>query len=121
MGHRSIFCTVQCGKGNQTRTCVSLSVKIDYLQVYVPLNNFSLIYVTIACDSSHSRCSTIEIPPCSDVLSAKHRSKFCSPSPPMVTSPYARSGVYQMWILKNSKELANIKAQNFSQINSIKT
>jgi hypothetical protein len=35
---------------------------------------------------------------------------------------YARSGVNQMWILKNSKELvANLKAQNFSQINSIKT
>jgi hypothetical protein len=34
---------------------------------------------------------------------------------------YARSGVNQMWILKNSKELlANLKAQNFSQINSIK-
>jgi hypothetical protein len=26
-----------------------------------------------------------------------------------------------MWILKNSKELANLKAQNFSRINSIKT
>jgi hypothetical protein len=35
---------------------------------------------------------------------------------------YARSGVNQMWILKNSKELlANLKAQNLSQINSIKT
>jgi hypothetical protein len=35
---------------------------------------------------------------------------------------YARSGVNQIWILKNSKELfANIKPQNFSQINSIKT
>ena len=35
---------------------------------------------------------------------------------------YARSGVNQMWILKNSKELlANLKSQNFSQINSIKT
>jgi hypothetical protein len=35
---------------------------------------------------------------------------------------YARSGVNQMWILKNSKELlANLKAQIFSQINSIKT
>jgi hypothetical protein len=34
---------------------------------------------------------------------------------------YARSGVNQMWILKNSKELlANLKAQT-SQINSIKT
>jgi hypothetical protein len=34
---------------------------------------------------------------------------------------YARSGIHQMWILKNSKELlANLKAQNFSQINSIK-
>jgi hypothetical protein len=32
---------------------------------------------------------------------------------------YARSGVSQMWILKNSKELlANLKAQNFSHINS---
>jgi hypothetical protein len=31
---------------------------------------------------------------------------------------YARSGVNQLWILKNSKDL---KAQNFSQINSIKT
>jgi hypothetical protein len=35
---------------------------------------------------------------------------------------YARSGVNQMWILKNSKDvLANLKTQNFSQINSIKT
>ena len=35
---------------------------------------------------------------------------------------YARSGVNQMWILKNSKELlVNLKSQNFSQINSIKT
>jgi hypothetical protein len=35
---------------------------------------------------------------------------------------YARGGVNQMWILKNSKELlANLKAQNFSQINSLKT
>jgi hypothetical protein len=34
---------------------------------------------------------------------------------------YARNGVNQMWILKNSKELlANLKTQNFSQINSIK-
>jgi hypothetical protein len=34
---------------------------------------------------------------------------------------YARGGVNQMWILKNSKELlANLNAQNFSQINSIK-
>jgi hypothetical protein len=34
---------------------------------------------------------------------------------------YDRSGVNQMWILKNSKELlANLKAQNFSQINNIK-
>jgi hypothetical protein len=34
---------------------------------------------------------------------------------------YARKGVNQMWILKNSKErLANLKAQNFSQMNSIK-
>jgi hypothetical protein len=34
---------------------------------------------------------------------------------------YTRSGVNQMWILKNSKELlANLKAQNLSQINSIK-
>ena len=35
---------------------------------------------------------------------------------------YARSGVNQMWILKNSKELLeNLKSQNFSHINSIKT
>jgi hypothetical protein len=34
---------------------------------------------------------------------------------------YARSDVNQMWIFKNSKELlANVKAQHFSQINSIK-
>jgi hypothetical protein len=34
---------------------------------------------------------------------------------------YARSGLNQMWILKNSKELlANLKAQNFSHMNSIK-
>jgi hypothetical protein len=34
---------------------------------------------------------------------------------------YARSGINQMWILKNSKELlANLKTQNFSQIKSIK-
>jgi hypothetical protein len=35
---------------------------------------------------------------------------------------YARSGVNQMWILINSKELlANQEAHNFSQINNIKT
>jgi hypothetical protein len=35
---------------------------------------------------------------------------------------YARSGVNQMWILKNSKELvANLKERNFSRIDSIKT
>jgi hypothetical protein len=34
---------------------------------------------------------------------------------------YFKSGINQMWILKNSKELLpNLKAQNFSQINSIK-
>jgi hypothetical protein len=33
---------------------------------------------------------------------------------------YARSGVNLMWILKNSRELANLKTQNFSQINSLK-
>jgi hypothetical protein len=37
-------------------------------------------------------------------------------------STYIRSGVNQMGILKNSKELlANLKAQNFSQIDGIKT
>ena len=35
---------------------------------------------------------------------------------------YARSGVNQMWILKNSKELLeNLKSPIFSQIYSIKT
>jgi hypothetical protein len=35
---------------------------------------------------------------------------------------YARSGVNLMWIIKNSKKLlATLKAQNFFQINSIKT
>jgi mRNA-degrading endonuclease RelE of RelBE toxin-antitoxin system len=34
---------------------------------------------------------------------------------------YARNGINQMWILKNStKKLAYLKEQNFSQINSIK-
>jgi hypothetical protein len=34
---------------------------------------------------------------------------------------YAKNGVNQMWILKNSKELlANLNAQNCSQMNSIK-
>jgi hypothetical protein len=34
-----------------------------------------------------------------------------------ITFTYARSGVNQMWILKNSKELpTNLKAHNFSQI-----
>jgi hypothetical protein len=31
----------------------------------------------------HSRCGTIKIPPCSETLSAEHRTKFCSPSPAM--------------------------------------
>jgi hypothetical protein len=35
-----------------------------------------------------SRCGTIKNPPCSKNLSAEHRSKFCSPSLAMVTSPY---------------------------------
>jgi hypothetical protein len=34
---------------------------------------------------------------------------------------YARSGVKQMWILKNSKELESLKSTFFSQIYSIKT
>jgi hypothetical protein len=37
---------------------------------------------------------------------------------------YARGGLNQMWILKHSKKkepIANLKAQNFFQINSIKT
>jgi hypothetical protein len=41
--------------------------------------------------------------------------RYCS-------TTYARSGVNQIWILKNSKELlANLKAQNVYQINSVKT
>jgi hypothetical protein len=36
----------------------------------------------------HSRCGTIEIPPCSMALSVEHRPKFCSPSSAIVTSPY---------------------------------
>jgi hypothetical protein len=35
-----------------------------------------------------SGCNTIKIPPCSKVLSAEHRPKFCTTSPVMVTSPY---------------------------------
>jgi hypothetical protein len=35
----------------------------------------------------HSRCGTIKIPPCSKAPSAKHRPKFDSPSPVMLTSP----------------------------------
>jgi hypothetical protein len=38
--------------------------------------------------SSHSRCGTIKIPPCSKAMSAEHRPTFCSPSQTMVTSPY---------------------------------
>jgi hypothetical protein len=42
------------------------------------------------------------------------RQKYCA-------TTYARGGANQMWILKNFKELiANLKAQNVSQINSIK-
>jgi hypothetical protein len=45
----------------------------------------------------------------------EHLQTFCA-------TTYARNGAKQIWILKNSKEfLANIKAQNFSHINSIKT
>jgi hypothetical protein len=36
----------------------------------------------------HSRCGTVNIPPCSKTLSAEHRPRFCSPSPIKVTSPY---------------------------------
>jgi hypothetical protein len=36
----------------------------------------------------HCRCGTMKIPPCSKALSAEHRTKFCRPSPAMVTSPY---------------------------------
>jgi hypothetical protein len=35
----------------------------------------------------------IKIRHCSNVLSVKHRDKFCSPSPAMVTSPYAWMGL----------------------------
>jgi hypothetical protein len=41
--------------------------------------------------------------------------KYCSTS-------YSRSGVNQMWILKNSKELLeNLKSRDFSKIGYIKT
>ena len=41
--------------------------------------------------------------------------KFCD-------TAYARSGVNQMWILKNSKELLeNLKAQSLHSVNSIKS
>ena len=41
--------------------------------------------------------------------------RYCS-------TAYSRSGVNQMWILKNSKELlANLKSHDFSKIDSIKT
>ena len=41
--------------------------------------------------------------------------RYCS-------TTYSRSGVNQMWILKNSKELLeNLKSQDFSKIDSIKT
>jgi hypothetical protein len=39
-------------------------------------------------DPCHTSCGTIKIPTCSKVLSAEHRSKVCSPSPAMVTSPF---------------------------------
>jgi hypothetical protein len=86
----------------------------------------------------HSRCGTINIPPCSKALSAEHRPKFCSPSQVMVTSPYTRAvrkvrGQAQiqikvalyifliwilivlsyMWIMKY-KLLSNFKCNNFS-------
>jgi hypothetical protein len=35
---------------------------------------------------------------------------------------YSRSGINQMWILKNSKDLLdNLKSKSFSQVSSIKT
>lgn len=38
------------------------------------------------------------------------------------TTIYSRSGVNQMWIIKNSKELlVPLRSQNFIKINSIKT
>jgi hypothetical protein len=50
-----------------------------------------------------SRCGTIKIPPCSKALSAEHSPKFCSPSPPMVTSPYTNMN----WTVKKNVNFIN--------------
>jgi hypothetical protein len=40
----------------------------------------------------HSRCSTINIPPCPKVISAKARPKVCSPLSTMMKYPYEWHG-----------------------------
>ena len=65
-----------------------------------------------------AKCST---KPLSQILTRiltavkKDLEKYCD-------TAYARSGVNQMWILKNSKELLeNLKAQSLHSVNSIKS
>jgi dolichyl-phosphate-mannose--protein O-mannosyl transferase len=52
----------------------------------------------------------------------QHINSYKGEIPNVYATIYARSDENQMWIFNNSKELlANLKAQNFSQMNSIKT
>ena len=70
------------------------------------------------CIASSAKCST---KPLSQILTRiltavkEDLQKYCD-------TAYARSGVNQMWILKNSKELLeNLKAQSLHSVNSIKS
>ena len=65
-----------------------------------------------------STCSTKELSiHLTKILSAvkEGQQKYCE-------TVYSRSGIYHMWILKNSKDLLdNLKSRSFSQVSSIKT
>jgi hypothetical protein len=56
------------------------------------LNGAVLRIETVKAEAPcHSRCDTINIPPCAKVLSAEHRPKLCSPSPVRVTSALVKN------------------------------
>ena len=64
-----------------------------------------------------SKCSTKSV----SILLTKVLSEIKSGLQKYCSTVYSRSGINQMWILKNSKELLeNLKSTHFSRVNSIK-
>jgi hypothetical protein len=88
------------------------------LPYFYYISEFRIIPYKHRCIAGSSKCSTKTLSPLLTNILTVVKEKlqtYCA-------TTYARSGVNQMWILKNSKKLLeNLQAQNFSPMKSIKT